>query len=435
VSESKAGGEKFSSFWGFLMVTIGFAVGVGSLWRFPYVCGSNGGALFIAVYLLIILFIGIPLLTAEMSLGFATKKTAMGAYKALKPGGPWHLASWLHIAAALFIISYTVPIYAWILNYVYRTVTGHFVSMSYDGLSAYFGDLTGDYPQVFVFLAVNWLLLFLVVRGGLQNGVEKISKFLLPILAVIMLVIIAAGLRIPGAGAGVEFLLKPDFSKFTFQSLLTALGQAFFAIGIGMLASMVFGSYIRDPGENICKNSVIVCASIIFAGLAAGFMIFPMVFALGMEPEAGPGLTFLTLPNVFNNVPGGRLIGSLFYIGFYIAAFTSAIGVLEALVATFRDIFSITREKALTILMILQVALGVPSVLYGPFFNFMDTVTSNYLIVIGAFIISIFVGWVWGIENFLDAANVKNRLVRMWLSICVKFISPVAIVIIFIGQM
>lgn len=430
----KQGKEQFSSIFGFLMVAIGFAVGVGSLWRFPYVCGANGGAVFIFAYLIIILAIGIPLLTAEISMGFSTKETPLGAYKQLAPGKKWYMNGYLHLAAALFIFSYTVPIYAYILNYLYRTIIGFFDGMNSGQITQYFGEFTADYSQLFIFAIVNWALVALVVRGGLQGGVEKIAKFLLPLLAIIMVVIIIAGLRLEGAVAGVEFLLKPDFSKFTFESLLTALGQAFFAVGIGMLASMVFGSYIGNPKENIGKSASVICTAIIFAGVAAGFMIFPMVFAFGLEPAAGPGLTFITLPNAFNQIAGGRIIGSLFYFGFYIAAFTSAIGILEAVVGTIRDKLNISRNKALALSMSIAVVIGIPSILSSPFFNAIDLVTNNYIIVVGAFILSIFVGWIWGIDNFINATNIKSNFARTWIKICVKFVSPIVILVIFAAQ-
>jgi len=430
----KSGKEQFSSLLGFLLVAIGFAVGVGSLWRFPYVCGVNGGAVFIFAYLLIILIIAIPLLTAEISMGFSTKKTPVDAYKELAPGKKWYLGSYLHLLAALFIFSYTVPIYTYILNYIYRTATGFFINMDSAQIAQYFADFTVDYPKIFLFAGINWALIAIVVKGGLQGGVEKIAKFLLPLLAIIMAIIIIAGLRLPGAGEGVAFLLKPDFSKFSFGSLLAALAQAFFAIGIGMLASMVFGSYIANPKDNICKSAGIICVAIIFAGIAAGFMIFPMVFAYGLEPAAGPGLTFITLPNVFNQILGGRIIGTLFYLGFYIAAFTSAIGILEAIVGTLRDRLNISRNKALALSMGLAVLIGIPSILSTKFFGVIDLVTNNYIIVVGAFIISIFVGWVWGIDNFIAATNLQSPFAKRWLKVCVKYVSPVVIAIIFIAQ-
>lgn len=424
--------EQFSSIIGFLMVAIGFAVGIGSLWRFPYLCGTNGGALFILVYILVILVIGIPLLTSEITMGFFTQKTAINAYKTIKPGKKWYLAGYLHLIAAISIAAYTIPIYAWILNYIPKTATGFFIGMSAKEVSDYFVAFSCDYKLIFFYAIITYVLEFVVLRGGLQNGVEKLSKFLLPTLAVIMVIVIIAGLRLENAKEGIMFILKPDFSKFTMDSLLAALGQAFFAIGIAMLASMVFGSYIANKEENILKNASVISSSIIIVGIAAGFMIFPMVFSFGLEPTAGSGLTFITLPNVFNKITGGRIIGTLFYLGFYIAAFTSSTSIIEAVVGVVMDQLNLTRMKALSLVMAILVIIGIPSILSNSFFNTIDMITNNYIIVIGAFIIAIFTGWIWGIDNCLDAANVKNKIMRLWVKISVKYVCPVVIIIIFI---
>ena len=403
--------EGFSSIFGFLMVIIGFAVGVGSLWRFPYVCG----ALFILIYLAVIIFIGIPLLTAENSRGFHTQKTAVDAYKTLAPGKKWYFAGYLHMLAALMVFAYTVPIYAWVITYIFRTATGFFTGMDAAGIATAFDALNADPKTMFISAIINWALVAIVIKGGLQGSVEKISTVILPLLAVIMIICIIIGLRTPGAFKGVEFMFMPNYEDFTFSSFTTALGQAFFAIGIGMLASMVFGSYIKK------KDASIISFAIICAGIAAGLMIFPIVFAFDLEPAAGTGLSLITLPNAFNAVAGGRIIGTIFYIGFYIAAFSSAIGIGEAVVGAFMDVFNISRGKALALIMAFAVIIGSISILNLDLFDKMDIITCNYLVVIGAFIIAVFVGWIWGAENFLNAANIQNAC-------------PVAVVVIFLGN-
>ncbi len=433
-SADKKASAGFSSIYGFLMTAIGFAVGVGSLWRFPYVCGTNGGALFIIAYVAVIFIIGIPLLTAEMSMGYKTQKTAIHAYKELAPGKKWYLAGFLHLAAAQLIYSYTIPIYADILAYIYRTGSGFFSGMSPDQITASFMDLQGDFPQMCLFAIINWILVGLVVNKGLQGGIEKLSKILLPVLAVIMLVCIVIGLQVEGAYKGVLFLLQPNPQSFSFGSLIAALGQAFFAIGIAMLASMIFGSYLKGKNENIVKHASTISLAIIFAGLAAGFMIFPMVFAFGLEPAAGGALTLITLPNVFNYIAGGRIVGTLFYVGFYVAAFTSALGIMEAIVAVMIDTLNIKRSKAVLITMAVGLVIGVFSTANGAVFDLLDNVTSNYIIVLGALCISIFVGWIWGIHNFLEAANVRHPFIRIWLTVSVKYICPIAIIVIFLGN-
>lgn len=315
MSEKKQN-EGFSSLFGFLLTVIGFAVGVGSLWRFPYVCGTNGGALFIITYVLVIVLVGIPLLTAEISMGYVSQKTAIGAYQTLKPGSKWYAASYLHIIVALLIFCYTVPIYVWVLAYIWRTAVGFFVGLDADGIAQSFEALSGDPKTMFLFAIINWALIAIIVSGGVQKGVEKVNKFLLPALAVIMVVCIVIGLNVEGSSKGLAYMFKPDLSSFSFDAVTAATGQAFFALGLAMLGSMIFGSYIKDKKANILKQATIVSGSIVAAGLAAGMMIFPMVFAFGLEPGAGTGLTMITLPNVFNYITGGKVIGTLFYVGF-----------------------------------------------------------------------------------------------------------------------
>lgn len=434
MADKKQNNEGFSSMFGFLMTIIGFAVGVGSLWRFPYVCGTNGGALFILTYVLVIAVIGIPLLTAEISMGYVTQKTAIGAYQTLKPHGKWHLSAYLHIIVGVLVNSYTVPIYAWVLVYIYRTATGFFRGMDPEGIAESFGALNTDYKTMFIFAVINWAIITLIISRGVQGGVEKVNKFLLPALAVIMIVCIVIGLQVEGSSKGLEYMFKPNPDTFSLNAVTAAVGQAFFAIGIGMLASMVFGSYIKNKNENIVKQSSIICGSIVFAGIASGLMIFPMVFAFGLEPGAGAGLTMVTLPNVFNYIAGGRIIGTVFYIGFYFAALSSAIGLAEAVIAVVMDKFEMERKKAVAVVMGVAIVIGSMSILIPGFLDTVDIFTSNYLLVISGLLIAIFVGWIWGIDNFLDAIRVKNKALRAWLGISVKFICPVAISVIFLGN-
>jgi len=426
--------QGFSSLMGFLLSIIGFAVGVGSMWRFPYVTGTNGGALFILTYIAVIVLIGIPLLTAEISMGYRAQKTAIHAYQDLAPGKPWYWCGWLHVLVALLVLTYTLPIYAWILTYVWRTGTAFFAGMMPDVVRDAFIGLTTDYKTVFFFAAVNLGLIALVVKNGLETGVERLNKILLPLLALIIVICIAIGLQYEGSGAGLAYLFKPDFSQFSLKSVTAAVGQAFFAIGIGMLASMVFGSYLKRQNASILRDSSIISLAIVCAGVAAGLMIFPVVFAFGLEPAAGVGLTMITLPNVFNHMAGGQIVGVLFYVGFYFAAFTSAIGVCEAIVGVLMDVFHLSRKKALSIVLLFAVIIGSCSIAVPGFLDVIDVVTSNYLLVISGFAITVFAGWVWGVDNMLDAASVKNPLLRAWLRVSVKYLCPVAILIVFLAN-
>lgn len=426
--------EGFSSILGFIMVAIGLALGIGTLWRFPYVVGENGGAIFIFLYILIILVIGIPLMTCEVTIGYATGNAAIDAYKTLKPNTKWYLAGYLHTLAALIIVGYTSVIYAWIIKYIAGAVAGDFVGLTSEGIQSYFDTFNANKPMVFLFFLINFLLNDAVIILGVQKGIERVSKILIPILFVIMIVIIIFGLRLPGAKDGLTFLFKPDFSKFSMSSVITCLGQAFFALGLAMLGSMVFGSYIKEKDENIFKDSSVICLALVFAGILSGLMILPIVFATGLTPGEGVGLTFLTLPLAFNVVPFGRILSILFYFGFYIAAFTSSVGVLEAIVGQFMERFKLERIKALILASVIILGIAALSVFYEPAFAFIDNVESNYILVIGCLLIALFSARAWKMDNLLEAANIKSPFVRTWMNVSIKYISPIVIVIIFFSQ-
>ncbi|MBS6534595.1 sodium-dependent transporter [Peptoniphilus harei] len=426
--------EGFSSILGFIMVAIGLALGIGTLWRFPYVVGENGGAIFIFLYILIILVIGIPLMTCEVTIGYATGNAAIDAYKTLKPNTKWYLAGYLHTLAALIIVGYTSVIYAWIIKYIAGAFMGDFVGLDSQGIQAYFDAFNAKKTTVFIFFLVNFVLNNAVIILGVQKGIERVSKILIPVLFVIMIIIIFFGLRLPGAKEGITFLFKPDFSKFSFNSIITCLGQAFFALGLAMLGSMVFGSYIKEKDENIFKDSTVICLALVFAGILSGFMILPIVFATGLTPGEGVGLTFLTLPLAFNVVPFGRVLSVLFYFGFYIAAFTSSVGVLEAIVGQFMERFKLERIKALMLASAIIVVIAAVSIFYDPAFAFLDNVESNYILVIGCLLIALFSARAWKMENVLKAANIKSPFVKTWMNVSIKYISPIVIVIIFLSQ-
>ena len=426
--------EGFSSILGFIMVAIGLALGIGTLWRFPYVVGENGGAIFIFLYILIILVIGIPLMTCEVTIGYATGNAAIDAYKTLKPNTKWYLAGYLHTLAALIIVGYTSVIYAWIIKYIAGAFMGDFVGLDSQSIQTYFDAFNANKTTVFIFFLINFALNNAVIILGVQKGIERVSKILIPVLFVIMIIIIFFGLRLPGAKEGITFLFKPDFSKFSFNSVITCLGQAFFALGLAMLGSMVFGSYIKEKDENIFKDSTVICLALVFAGILSGFMILPIVFATGLTPGEGVGLTFLTLPLTFNVVPFGRVLSILFYFGFYIAAFTSSVGVLEAIVGQFMERFKLERIKALMLASAIIVAIAAVSIFYDPAFVFLDNIESNYILVIGCLIIALFSARAWKMENLLEAANIKSPFVRAWMNISIKYVSPIVIVIIFLSQ-
>lgn len=433
-NNSAAENTGFSSIAGFLLTAIGCALGIGTFWRFPYLCGTSGGSIFLIVYVLIILLAGIPLLTAEITLGYATQCTAVNAYKKLSGGeSKWYLTGYVHLLAAVILLSYVSPIYIWVLVYIWRTATGFFVGMDPAQIATSFELLNGDYKVLFLFAGINWAFNWLVVRKNLNSGVEKVSMLMIPALGVIMVVVIIAGLRQPNAIEGVKFLFRPDPSQMSWKCVVDALSQSFYALGLGLLASIVFGSYIKEKKENILKDGCTIGFSIILAGVLAGLMIFPLVFAFGLEPSSGVGLTMIAMPNVFNNMIGGTFVGTIFYIGFYFAAFTSSIGVNEAIVAVFMDMFGIKRQKAVNISFLIFISIGILTIVNTSVFNLLDEVTGKYLITLGVLFMSIFVGWVWGADNFVNAANVNNKYLRSWLKYSIKYICPVVISVIFVS--
>lgn len=426
--------EQFGSRFGMILATVGFAAGVGNLWRFPYVVGTNGGGVFLVFYLLIVLIVGIPLLTAEFSIGAASSKNPVAAYKKLTPNSKWYLNGYLHIIAAVLIAAYTMPVYSWILYYIFNTVIGTFQGLSPAEIGATFDSLLTNHTQLFLWATVNVVLIVLVVRNKLQNGIEKIAKILLPGLAVIMTILIVKGLTLPNAGAGIKFYLTPDFSKFTLDSALVAIGQAFFSIGIAMAVSMVFASYMKDKDKDkIVENAVLITGFDALVAFAAGFMIFPSVFAFGLEPNAGAGLTFVTMPNVFNQMAGGVVWGTLFYLGFYFAAFTSVIAAWEAPINYFIEEHNMTRNKALITSLIVILLIGIPSTWSMAIFEKIDYIENNFVLVFGALFMTIYVGWIWGIDNFIEAARIKGDITKSTFKVLIKYINPLIIIILILN--
>ncbi|MBN2827573.1 MAG: sodium-dependent transporter [Tissierellales bacterium] len=427
--------EQFGSRIGMVLATVGFAAGVGNLWRFPYIVGTNGGGIFLLFYFFIVAIVGIPLLTAEFSIGAATSKNPVGAYRELSKNGKWHLNGYLHLLAAILIAAYTMPVYAWILYYVFNTAIGSLQGLDSNAIGETFDNLISNHGQLFLWSAINVFFIVMVVKKNLQNGIEKISKILLPGLAVIMLALIIKGLTLPNAIEGIKYYLTPDISKFTLNSALAAISQAFFSIGIAMAVSMVFASYMKEKDkEKIVENAVLVTGFDTLVAFAAGFMIFPSVFAFGLEPNVGPGLTFVTMPNVFNQMTGGIIWGTLFYLGFYFAAFTSVIAAWEAPINYFVEEHKMTRKKALTVSAIIIILIAIPATWSMDIFGKLDYIENNFVLVFGALFMTIFVGWIWGIDNFAKAARIKNNTIKNIFGMLIKYINPLIIILLIISQ-
>ena len=427
--EDKKNRDVFSSRIGMILSTVGFAVGVGNLWRFPYITGTYGGGTFLLFYFIVLFLIGIPLLTAEISLGVATRSTPVGAYEKISPKSKWHLNGYVHMLAITLIAGYTMPVGGWILHYLFRSSTGYFNTMSAGQIGVYFDEFIANGPQVLLLAYLVLLLILIIVPRGLQKGLEKVSTVLLPALFVIMIIISIKGLTLPNSIEGLKFYLTPDFSKFTLEGASAAVSQMFYSVGIGMAASLIFGSYLPDnQREGIAKNAVQISLTDTGVAILAGFMIFPTLFSFGLEPGQGPGLVFVTMPNVFNSMGGGQIWGTLFYICFFIAAFTSFVSGAEAVIGFIVDQFNYTRKKAMVVYVILMLIIVTPSALSMDIFNKIDFFENGIVLPLAALIMSIFVSRIWGMENFFEIAGIKSELLKKYMTFSIKYLCPLIII-------
>jgi len=280
--------DSFSSKLGFILSAIGFAIGMGTFWRFPYLCGQNGGAIFLFLYVIAMAFIALPLFALEISMGSKSKKDAVGAYKFLAPGKPWFINGYANVLAMFLIISSTIPIGSWVIVYFTRAVAGSFVGLSPEQIVTYYDDNIINNPiEVSAWVIGIVILMTLILRHRLDKGLELANKVCIPLLFVMLIILAIRSMTLPGAAAGIEFVFNPDFSKLNAEVVLKAVGQAFYAVGVAMAVSIVFGSYMKDKDKQVVKNTLAVGIGIISAAVLAGMMIFPCVFAFGQTPEAG----------------------------------------------------------------------------------------------------------------------------------------------------
>ena len=420
--------ERFSSKLGFFLSAIGFAIGIGSLWRFPYLVGKYGGGIFLLFYVLIIFGIAIPLFVLEMALGSASQKNPVGAYRELGKGKLWTLNGYLNVFAMQLLLGYTMPVAGWVTAYIFKTGAGTFQAMNPAQIGEYFGAFIGNAPEVIAWSAVTVVLVILIINRGLNKGLEFANSLCMPALFLILIVLIVRAVTLPGAKAGLVYYLRPDFSKFTAQAVYDCIGQAFFAIGVAMAAGIVFGSYLKQEQKSLVQQGIHIGTALTLAGFLSGLVIFPAVFAFGLEPAGGPGLTFVTMPNVFNKMPFGSFFGVLFYVLFYLAALSSWLGGAEAVVAAYREEFGLSRKTAVYVVGGVMFAIGCVSACSMKFFEAADSLLNNALIV-GGLLLTLFVGWSWGMRRFFDEANVQSSSTKTILTIIVKYIAPASIIL------
>jgi NSS family neurotransmitter:Na+ symporter len=442
----------WSSTLGFVLASAGSAIGIGNIWRFPYLTGANGGALFLIIYLVAVLLLGMPVMIAEMGLGRLTHKNPVGAFKELKPKGPWKLVGYLGVVTGVMILSYYSLISGWTLGYFFKTLAGGLKHVNISTTPGIFETFAGNpWLQVLLLAAFIAITAFIVSRG-VTAGIEKSNKILMPILFVIMLILVVRSVTLPGAWKGIEFYLKPDFSHLNARVIIDAMGQAFFSLSLGMGAMITYGSYLKKQ-ENIPSGAAWVAFLDTFTAVIAGFIIFPAIFSYGMNPVGGHPLVFHILPVIFTKMPLGFLFEALFFLLLAVAALASTISLLEVAVAYCVDEWKWPRRKAVLAAGSVSVILGIPSVLsFGPFpffnelpvikvsfFEMMDFVWGTMALSIGAFFTVLFVGYVW--KSAAALKEIKSgaegfRAGALW-SLCVKILCPLVIlttiVILFIG--
>jgi NSS family neurotransmitter:Na+ symporter len=424
--------DGFSSKFGVIAAAAGSAIGLGNIWRFPYVLGNSGGGAFLLMYLFFIIAFGVPVMTSELLIGRKAQKNVFGAFKSLAPNRPWYLVGTMGVLAAFLILSFYSVVAGWTLEYVYLAVTGS-LSGTPAEINNIFETFMGDQ-----FWPYFWTIIFLVmsafiVLGGVKNGIEKYTKILMPLLLVLIIILDIKALTLPGAGKGVDFLFNPDFTKITPSVILAAMGQAFFSLSIGMGVIATYGSYI-PKSQDLGKTAVSVSMTDTLIAILAGIAIFPAVFAFGMEPGQGTGLVFKVLPNIFNQMTGGIVFSIMFFVLLTIAALTSSISLLEVIVAYLSEEYGIKRSHAIWGTTVVVSFLAVLCVYSVKVFDSFDFFSSSVLLPLGGVLIVLFVGYV------LKRSEVKAELEAhgksiAWFNIfyfIVRYIAPVAIMFVFL---
>ena len=443
--------ESFKSRLGFILVSAGCAIGIGNVWRFPYVAGENGGGLFVLLYLVFLVLMAIPVLTMELAVGRASRKSAVLGYKKLeKPKSKWHIHGWFCMLGCYLLMMYYTTVSGWMTSYFYKFATGTFESgMTSEQVSGVFSQLQSNPIEMVIWMAIITILGFLVCSRGIQKGIEKVSKVMMIALLVLILALAVNSILLSGAGEGLKFYLVPDFEKVSEIGIgnivSAAMNQSFFTLSLGIAAMEIFGSYMSKdntlPGE-----SVKICALDTFVAIMAGLIIFPACFSYGVEPDQGPALIFITLPNVFVNMAGGRIWGTLFFLFMTFACFSTIIAVFENIISFCIDMFKISRTKSVIINAVIILIASLPCVfgfniwsgfeLFGQnVLGIEDFLVSNILLPVGSLIYLLFcvTKFGWGFDNYLTECNTgKGMKFARFLKPYFQFVLPILVLIVLV---
>lgn len=437
----------FSSKIGFILAGAGSAIGLGAIWRFPYMTGQNGGAVFVLIFLLCCFLIGVPVMIAEITLGRHTQRNPVGTFNRLHGGWLWRVVGGLCVLSGFMIFSWYSVIAGWVVGYLWETIRGTFNTVQ---TAEHVGEFFAGYvasPGTVIFLHFTIIAATaLIVIRGVKDGIEALSKYLMPVLFVLLILLAVRAVTLPGAGAGLEFYLKPDFSKVNSKVLLAAMGQALFSLSIGMGTMLTYGSYLSKK-EDIPAAAAWITFFEILISIIAGFAILPAVSAMGQDFTEGPRLIFVVLPSIFAMMPGGYWFGVGFYVLVLIAVLTSTVSILEVPVAYLVDERGWSRRNATLIVSGVSFILGIPAALaFGAsstlshlpglgtdFFTLVSTAFGDISLSIGCLFIAIFLAWVWGVNKGvaeIEAGGTPFRLAPVW-AFLLKYVAPISILLVF----
>ena len=443
--------ENFNSRIGFILVSAGCAIGIGNVWKFPYLAGQNGGGYFVLFYLLFLIVMGIPVMTMELAVGRASRKSAVLGYKALEPAGSkWHWHGWACVIGCLLLMMYYTTVSGWMLAYFFKFVSGAFAAVTAETSDSVFTGMLGNPVEMGIFMAITVAAGLLVCSRGVQKGLEKVTKIMMVCLLVLIVVLAIHSLTLPGAAKGIDFYLRPNMDTIRsvgiFNVITNAMNQAFFTLSLGIAAMEIFGSYMHDD-RTLTGESVRICALDTFVAIMAGLIIFPACFSYNVEPGQGPALIFMTLPKIFLDMPGGRVWGTLFFLFMTFASFSTVTAVFENLIASACDNWGWSRKKSVGIIGAVLFIGSIPCVLgYNVWsgvhpmpgkdiLDFEDFLVSSLLLPIGSLIYLLFCvsRHGWGFDKYLAECN-KGTGIKMSpkFKVYFRYILPILIIIILV---
>jgi len=445
IEPNNGGRDSFSNRFAVIAAVSGSAIGLGNIWRFPYVAGENGGGAFLIIYLFFVLAIGIPVMTSEFVIGRTAQKNPYGAFKIIAPGKPWYLIGLMGIAAAFLILAFYTTVAGWTLEYFFQALSGNLSGKTDIELTGMFEDFHKGSIRPLIWFIIFMSFTAIIILSGVKKGIERYTKILMPLLLVILILLCVRSLTLEGSRAGLRFLFYPDLSKITPKVILEALGQAFFSLSIGMGTLITYGSYIRK-NENLASSASFVAIADTVVAVIAGIAIFPAVFALGGSPASGEGLVFIVLPGIFQKMPFGNIFALLFFLLLAVAALTSTISMLEVIVAYMVEELKMTRRKATIASTLSASVLGMVTALsFGildnfkifdrNLFEYIEFLTTNIMLPLGGLFIVLFIGWFYRPEltknELTNVGQIRARYLPLFIFI-VKFIAPVAIAMVFL---